>query len=78
MARPLADLLRDLPRAFPELAGGGLPERMFRDVLLPQVITRAKKDEAGTRALVVGVIRRCIQLLEIDVAEVSPDPLVRA
>lgn len=72
MPRPLADLLRDLPKAFPELGGGGLPERMFRDVLLPQVITRAKKDETATRELVVGVIRRCVALLELGPGEVFP------
>lgn len=73
MSRPLHEVLRELPRAFPELAGGGIPERMFRDVLLPQVIVRAKKDEPGTRALVVGVIQRCAHLLELDPAEVFPD-----
>lgn len=73
MARPLHELLKELPQHFPELAGGGIAERMFRDVLLPQVVVRAKKDEAATRQLLVGVIRKCAKLLELDPAEVFPD-----
>lgn len=73
MARPLSDLLRELPKHFTELSGSGLPERLFRDVLLPQVVTKAKKDEAGTREMVVGVIRKCIVALELD-----PDEVLRS
>jgi len=70
-SRPLSDLLRDLPKHFPELAGNGLPERLFRDVLLPQVITKAKKDEAQTRVFLVDVIAKCVRLLEIDPSEIN-------
>lgn len=72
--RPLAEQLRDLPKHFPELAGNGFMERAFRDVLLPQVIIKAKRNEAATRKLIVEVLAKCIHVLEIDPAEVVGPP----
>lgn len=71
MAAPLSEQLRKIPQEFPELAGGGMFGRMFKDVILPQMITAAKKDEAGTRSMLVGIVRRLVKLLELDADDIT-------
>lgn len=71
MAEPLSERLRRIPEEFPELAGGGMLGNMFKSVILPQMITAAKKDEEGTRSMLVGIVSRLVRLLEIDPADVA-------
>jgi hypothetical protein len=71
MAAPLSEQLRRIPEEFPELAGGGMLGNMFTGVILPQMITAAKKDEDGTRERLVGIVRRLVRLLEIDPADIT-------